>query len=183
MGLPGITIEHERNATTSRFRQVDKGVENLYYLLLLSSDAYAGEADRWKRWSRMGFGLMVREAPRSARPEDRVLLDTDPSSARRVPISLRGGNAEVVDELLALVTAADRERHKLSHLDEAARTDAIIASEALQDGLVVRLDRALADASVDAYDTAEFHRILRDAILVLTEDNVAAVEALAGASS
>ena len=178
-GIGTVVVTHRRTATTSRFRDVEKAVENLYYLLLLSGSAYSEKSGRFGRWARIGFGQTVREPPRDALRADRVIIDIDPAAAPRIPISLRQGNAATGQKLVTLIQEIEKERTQEASLSasEEQRTKAILSSRSLQASLIEPLERALRDDHLSEAEIERFMRLVYDSVAILSEDNVASLEA------
>ena len=178
-GIGTVVVTHHRTATTSRFRDVEKAVENLYYLLLLSSPAYAEKSGRFRRWANIGFGQTVREPPRDALRPDRVLLDIDPADAPRIPISLRQGNPQTARQLATLFRDIDKVRSEEANQSqtEEQRTKAVLSSPPVQATLIEPLERALRDDHLTEAEIERYMRVVSYSVAILTEDNVSSLQA------
>lgn len=174
--IGSVVITHDRTSTVSRFWEVDKAVENLYYMLLLSGPDYAEKSGRWARWAKIGFDVTVKEPPRDVSREDRVQIDTNPADAPRIPISLRSGNAHVASKLVELIQRMEHERAGTSITGDG-RTAAILASPSIREILGDPLEESLRKDGLDGSQIEEFRRLVHHVVEVLTEDNVASLSA------
>ena len=170
-----VVVTHRRTATTSRFREVEKAVECLYYILLFLSPDYSARAGRWQRWAGLGFDLTVREPPRDARREDRLKIDIDPAAAPRIPMRLNRGNTVVKQELVELLHLLDVERDRSKDDDGTAL--GIVSSEAVQERLVRPLLQSLHADVADENETQRYLRLIDYCVGLLTEPNVLSLRA------
>jgi hypothetical protein len=175
--IEAVVVSHRRTATTSRFRQVEKAIENLYYALLLTGPDYAGKVGRWHRWANVGFDLTVREPPRDALRDDRIRIDIDPADAPRIPMTLREGNPEVKSQLAHLLHEVEKERAQRVDTPgtDEERSVEILATDAVQQTLVHPVLQSLGDDGVDGVVTGKYLQMLHDSVFVLTEANVTSV--------
>ncbi len=128
-----IVVDCSSMLISTQLFRFSKAVENFYYALLFSSEAYAGEKP-WDSWAEMGLSIAVRSAPPGAKPGDRLTVDTAPG--RTFEITASSGNRNALTAVSELLREIERTRTTLGSQSGEALVQALLDHSAIKSRLV-----------------------------------------------
>jgi hypothetical protein len=136
-----IVVDASVMPHSTQFRRIQRGTEELYYLLLFSSSAdYRDRREVWKEWADTGFSTALQDAPFGVQSGDRIHISMR-SDGKRFVLTARSSNKGALAALEQL----------LRHLD-ALRTkgdpEALTHDESVTASLVEPVVKAVAGASL-----------------------------------
>jgi hypothetical protein len=99
---------------TTHLARILKGLEDLYYVLLLTTDsALGGRGETWRGWLELGFHVNTRTPPPGLPVTDRVRSFFDHGDGRHLRWSLESRRADVLGEVRAVLDAVEAARRRL----------------------------------------------------------------------
>ena len=155
-----------------RFR---KAVENLYYALLFSSEAYTG-ANPWDSWAEMGFNIAIRSAPPAAKESDRLTVDTAPG--RTFEITASNSNRVALTRLSDLLQEIERARTKPGSAGGEARVEALLDNSGIQSRLVRPVRESLEHQAASSQAADAIWSTLRRGLSALTNSQIKSIRVI-----
>jgi hypothetical protein len=177
--MPSLSLEIDTSkmATSSKMFRMVAGVENLYYLLLLSGDhARAKNADTWRSWHQLGFHMNVKNPPPAVRVGERITVTLDISVEPNMIIRAEGGIAQTVSGLQSLMGEIDRLRGRHREAGDAARLAAVRADSAIAGKLLDPVHNALNNSGC-ALLVPDFDFAINRALTAFTSPEITSLRA------
>ena len=170
-----VAINSRRMPYSTLFSRWMKAPEHLYYFFLLSiHPSYAGDAEAWRSWIRMGFSLALRDGPPSAKAH-RLVMNAH-HTPRRIVMSIEGGDADTMAELEKLIRTIDTLRPSLAGKEDQACGEALFSNALIDNQLVRPAKHAWATCGLTAAETAALTGPLKLALAALASDYVTGIE-------
>lgn len=160
MSTLNIQVDAQLAPFTTQMRRFDKGLEQFYYALLLTSERrYQNKSRVWRSWLEMGFHIQTRSHPPMVEPADRLAITIRPDG-KTTNIAFRGGNPGALGRLQRFIEALEAKRSALRGPSSPARLQQLLAAEAVTAQLLAPVG--------DALKRAEFRpdeaQLVRDAL-------------------
>ena len=171
-----LAVNTSRMPFTTKFSQISRAPEHLYYALLFSTNpAYSKREDVWITWLEMGFNLAIRDAPPGAAPSDRIVR-TVHHTPRRIEMSLEGGRRTEVAKLEGLLKTIEGLRKGISAKEPSARAKTLMANKEVNAALVAPVMAALKGAKLRPSEIELFESTIGQALYTLTDPDITSVE-------
>ena len=171
-----IIVKSRAMPISTDFLSFCKGVEQFYYVMLLSSGPYSNRGlEPWIAWLHTGFHLATRIAPPVEEP-DKVKVESRPG-VKGFECSLSGANADVLGRLRQLLQNLDSARKSLAAKDHQTRLAALLSNGPVQEQLIAPLkNRLTASGKVAPEGVNSFIEMIGRGLLAITSDDILSVE-------
>jgi hypothetical protein len=161
-----VTFETERMPHSTELKRLLRAVDSLYYALLFAGEErYAGQAEVWHSWVKLGFATGLQEGPPGASEADRIRINTF-SNSKELTFTVFAGSPSTVKRWIGLLNEIDEVRPELGGLEREKRVELLLADDVVRSQLADPVSAAT--ASGPAEDAEHIDRAIRTALGALS---------------